>query len=165
MTQHFFSLIYLQFMVEISLLINIVEIIQSAKNFTKHYMEVVPGTHALEAPKFGSILAIYTHSGKGLFSIQESVGLLQATIPVFAAPSEFYAPKYPDSSSYNWAKPDLRALVHWEPRIETDSTGKATATFYNADNLGEMKVIVEAISDKGEIGYQELLFRVGKYVD
>ncbi len=142
-----------------------VEIIQSAKNFRKHYMDVVPGTNPLDAPGFGSVLAIYTHAGKGLFSIQKPVGLLYATVPVFAEPSEFYAPKYPDPSSYNWAKPDLRALVHWEPQIETDSTGKATATFYNADNLGEMRVIVEAISNNGEIGYQELLFRVEKYVD
>lgn len=142
-----------------------VEIIQSAKSFAKHYMDVVPGTHALEAPRFGSILAIYTHAGKGLFSIQQPVGLLHATVPVFAEPSEFYAPKYPDPSSYNWAKPDLRALVHWEPRFETDSTGKATAIFYNADNLGEMRVIVEAISENGDIGYQELMFRVEKYAD
>ena len=58
--------------------------------------------------------------------------------------------------------PDLRALVHWAPNLKVDSTGRATAAYYNADNTGEMKVVVEAISDKGEIGYRELDYKVVK---
>lgn len=142
-----------------------VEIIKSAKNFVKHYMEVVPGTHPLEAPSFGSVLAIYTHAGKGLLHAQKPIGLLHAAVPVFSEPKEFYAPKYPDPATYNWAKPDLRALIHWEPHITIDSTGKGSTRFYNADNLGEMMIIVEAISENGEIGYEELLFTVGKFAD
>jgi hypothetical protein len=56
----------------------------------------------------------------------------------------------------------LRALVDWEPRLKVDSLGKTSATFYNADNTGEMEVVVEAISDKGEIGYQEMVYCVKK---
>ena len=41
----------------------------------------------------------------------------------------------------------------------------ASSTFYNADNVGEMLVVVEAISDTGEIGYQELIYEVEKYDD
>ncbi len=35
-------------------------------------------------------------------------------------------------------------------------------TFYNADNIGEMQVVVEAISADGEIGYQEMFYDVKK---
>ncbi|MEM6802793.1 MAG: hypothetical protein AAF696_15395, partial [Bacteroidota bacterium] len=139
-----------------------VEIIQSAKNFRQHYMKVDPGTTPLEAPSMGSVIAIYTHAGKGLLHTRKPLGLLQATVPVFAEPKEFYSPKYPTPSSINWKKPDLRALVHWDPQLTTDSSGKGRISFYNADNLGEMMIIVEAISSSGEIGYEELIFTVGE---
>ena len=139
-----------------------IEIIQSAKNFKQHYLEVDVGANVLDAPSFGSVIAIYTHAGKGLHNVRRPTGLLHATVPVFAEPREFYAPKYANASENNWAKPDLRALVHWEPQIEIDSFGKGTISFYNADNPGKMIIIVEAISDKGEIGYQKLFFNVEK---
>lgn len=63
------------------------------------------------------------------------------------------------------ADPDLRSLVHWEPHLTIDSAGTGSTTFYNADNLGEMLIIVETISENGEIGYEELLFTVEKYSD
>jgi len=54
----------------------------------------------------------------------------------------------------------MRALIHWEPKVTVDSFGKASATFYNADITGEMEVVVEAISEDGKIGYQELVYNV-----
>ena len=138
------------------------EIIQSAKQFRQLYLEVVPDTPVMEAPSIGSVIAIYTHAGKGLHSVQKPAGLLHTTVPVFSEPDEFYSPKYPDPSVIDWAKPDLRALVHWEPIMTTNNSGKITTNFYNADNPGEMIVIVEAISESGEIGYQEFTFNVEK---
>lgn len=44
--------------------------------------------------------------------------------------------------------------------LRSDSTGKASAAFYNADIAGEMLVVVEAISAEGEIGYKELVYRI-----
>jgi len=136
------------------------EIIQSARNFRNLYLEADPGTPVMEAPAIGSVIAIYTYAGKGLSGAQKPVGIFHAEVPVFSKPDEFYAPKYVNISATDWTKPDLRALVHWEPNILTDSLGKCTINFYNADNLGEMKIIVEAISGKGELGYQELNFNV-----
>jgi hypothetical protein len=62
----------------------------------------------------------------------------------------------------DWYKPDLRALIYWEPKLIVDSLGKASATFYNADITGEMEVVVEAISENGEIGYKEIVYHVKK---
>ena len=57
-------------------------------------------------------------------------------------------------------KPDLRSVVHWQPEIKTNSLGKATTTFYNGDLTGEMLIVVEILSENGEIGYQELVYEV-----
>ena len=56
----------------------------------------------------------------------------------------------------------MRALIHWEPIVRVDSSGRVSATFYNADTPGEMEVVVEAISEDGKIGYQELIYNVRK---
>ncbi len=136
------------------------EIIQSAKNFLQLYLEADPDVPILEAPTIGSVIAIYTHAGKGLHGVQKPVGLFHTEVPVFSRPNEFYSPKYTNISAIDWAKPDLRALVHWDSQIVADSLGECAITFYNADNIGEMKIVVEAISESGEIGYQELNFNV-----
>jgi hypothetical protein len=140
------------------------EIIQSANNFRNLYLEADPGTPVMEAPAIGSVIAIYTRAGKGLYGIQKPVGIFHTEVPVFSKPDEFYAPKYANISATSWNNPDLRALVHWVPIVLTNSLGRCTINFYNADNLGEMEVVVEAISENGEIGYQELNFNVERNI-
>src|SRR3546814_8834408 len=51
-------------------------------------------------------------------------------------------------------------IFHWQPLLTTDSTGHASAGFYNADIPGDMLIVVEAISPTGKIGYKELTYRV-----
>lgn len=136
------------------------EIIEGARNFTSLYLELFP--MSTDPPAWGDVIAIYTHAGNGIYGAKSAKGIMQAAVPVFSAPREFYAPKYENIRPEEWYKPDLRALVHWEPKLRTDSIGKVSASFYNADHLGEMMVVVEAISDKGELGYQEFVYQVEK---
>jgi hypothetical protein len=72
-------------------------------------------------------------------------------------------PKYDQLKPEDWIKPDLRALVHWDLQLITNEEGNARTTFYNADNLGKMMVVIEAVSDNGEIGYQEFEYEVDQY--
>ena len=134
------------------------EIIEYAKGFATLFCEVHTELNncAFTAPAWGNIIAIYTHAGIGLGGAQKPKGLTQTSIPVFAPPQEFYAPKYNNIQPDDWQHPDIRTLIHWQPIVQTDDSGKASASFYNADNKGEVVVVVEAISDTGEIGYQEL---------
>jgi len=137
-----------------------VEIIKNAKSFPSLFLETYP--KAKIPVSWGDVIAIYTYGGKGIYGANQPVGIVKAAVPVFSTPREFYAPKYENLQETDWYKPDLRALVDWEPRLKVDSLGKTSATFYNADNTGEMEVVVEAISDKGEIGYQEMVYCVKK---
>lgn len=105
------------------------------------------------------VIAIYTHGSQGLLA-QRARGIMTTTIPVFSAPREFYSPKYDNIKEDEWQRPDLRALIHWAPEIKTDSEGKATLSFYNADYSGDMMVVVEAVTPNGQIGYKELIYNV-----
>lgn len=136
------------------------EIIEYAKNFSSLYCEIFP-EGCPYAPTSGNVIAIYTHGKKGIYGVEKPVGIMQATVPVFSTPREFYSPKYKDIKPNDWKKPDLRALVHWEPVINTDNMGEKSISFYNADNVGKMKIIIEVISEKGEIAYQEIIYEVG----
>jgi hypothetical protein len=136
------------------------ELIEYAKDFRNLFCEVVSEGCGPNAPMVGNVIAIYTYGGKGLFGANPAVGIMKTAVPVFAAPREFYAPKYELLKADDWLKPDLRTLIHWMPEVKMDSLGKGSAFFYNADNTGTMQVIVEAISPNGEIGYKELFFDV-----
>lgn len=138
------------------------EIIKSAKNFFNLFMTVVPDADPYTAPRNGNVIAIYTKGGKGLHNARRPVGIMSTTVPVFSPRKEFYAPKYKNLTNDDWIKPDLRGLVHWNPSLEIDTLGSITDSYYNADNTGEMLVIVEAISETGSIGYKEFVYEVTK---
>lgn len=57
---------------------------------------------------------------------------------------EFYAPSY-SGELRNQIKPDRRALIHWEPMIETDENGEAIVTYFNADVETTIQVNLEGI--------------------
>jgi hypothetical protein len=140
------------------------EIIENARGFSRLYCEVHPEIAYFDcargAPGNGHLISIYTHAGIGLAGAFKPKGLSQTTIPVFATPKEFYAPKYENTQADAWKSLDTRSILHWQPILNTDDLGKAQTSFYNTDSKDEVLVIVEAISDKGEIGYQELNYDI-----
>ncbi len=138
------------------------EIITKPKGFRQLYAKVF-GPWALAdipPPPYG-IMSVYTYAGLGL-SLKAYKGIFHGAIPVFSFERAFYAPKYENLSDQDWIKPDYRALLHWLPDAVTDESGVVETEFYNADNLGEMLVVVEAISADGQVGYQEMEFSVEK---
>ncbi|SEL83862.1 hypothetical protein SAMN05421740_11154 [Parapedobacter koreensis] len=139
-----------------------VELIRFAKNFSSLYREVYPEVPPLDVPAVGSIIAIYTHAGKGLFAVHKPTGLLQATVPVYSPVIEFYAPHYESPTEADLARPDLRTLIHWAPELVTDDNGEAMTSYYHSDATGETVIVVEAVSTDGEIGYKELIYEVSE---
>jgi hypothetical protein len=138
------------------------EIIENVSNRSKVWFEFCPECLPLSIPKTIDVIAIYTYAGNGIFGVHKPNGIIKATVPVFSTPREFYTPKYDNLQPSDWYKPDLRALIDWKPKLIADSLGKASTTFYNADVVGNMQIVVEAISEDGKIGYQELNYNVRK---
>jgi len=66
---------------------------------------------------------------------------------------QFYVPKYDDPNNTN-LKPDLRSTIYWNPYVNTDSGGKATLDFYNADGPGTYRIVIEGINADGDLGRQ-----------
>ena len=72
---------------------------------------------------------------------------------------EFYAPNYEDPNT-NPKIADLRTTVYWNPNVISDSDGKSSVEFFNADGAGNYKVIVEGINIKGSLGRQVYRYKV-----
>jgi hypothetical protein len=56
---------------------------------------------------------------------------------------EFYQPDYENK---NIQTPDNRTTIYWNPEIQTDSTGKATVSFYNSDLKGKALIRISGVS-------------------
>lgn len=69
----------------------------------------------------------------------------------YKKPEAFYQPKYEVPEELKAKKPDLRTTVYWNPDLRTDERGKATFSFYTADRKTTYDIILEGVSDDGQI--------------
>ncbi|MGY5353693.1 hypothetical protein [Wenyingzhuangia sp. IMCC45467] len=107
-----------------------------------------------------AIISIYTYAGKGLYGVSRNKGIDKFNIQGFQPKREFYTPKHESLNPEDWQIPDVRSVVHWSPNITTDENGETKVEFYNADNTGEMLVVIEGITKKGKFGYYETSYQV-----
>lgn len=63
---------------------------------------------------------------------------------------EFYSPKYTTQASRTMGS-DLRTTVYWNPKVFTDKDGNMSFEFYNGDNKGSYKAIMEGTDIEGNL--------------
>ena len=71
----------------------------------------------------------------------------QTTIQGYSYLSDFYHPDY--SKGVPPQTKDYRRTLYWNPNVQTDSTGKASVTFYNNYNCKELEISAEGITKDG----------------
>ncbi len=75
---------------------------------------------------------------------------------------EFYVPKYDVDSVRNSKKEDLRTTIYWNPSLKSDTTGVVKVSFFTADKINDYNVILEGVTQNGEIcRYRGALRREG----
>ncbi|WP_235524261.1 TonB-dependent receptor [Pedobacter sp. Hv1] len=74
------------------------------------------------------------------------------------AERQFYSPKYDVEPS---DKPDLRTTVYWNPNLISDSsTGKLAFNYFNADQIGTYRVVIEGIDMDGNLARKVYTYQV-----
>ncbi|MDO5571345.1 MAG: hypothetical protein Q4F97_07760 [Bacteroidales bacterium] len=69
-------------------------------------------------------------------------------ISSFQKPVDFYNPVYTEKNAKD---EDKRNTLYWNPNLKFDANGEAKMEFYNSDNSQTIKIVVEGVSEKGEV--------------
>ncbi len=75
----------------------------------------------------------------------------------YYAARTFYAPKYDVAPS---DKPDLRTTVHWIPNLVTDENGKIKFDYFNTDQAGNYRMVIEGIDLNGNLARRTFNYKV-----
>lgn len=70
---------------------------------------------------------------------------------------EFYSPMY-DMAPSN--KPDLRTTVFWAPNLVSDETGKIKFDYFNTDQAGNYRIVIEGFDIDGKLARKLYTYKV-----
>ena len=108
----------------------------------------------------GGVLIVTTKRGGSNTGFRAyAPGIVSYNPKGFYKGREFYSPNY-DDPAINVKIPDLRTTIYWNPSVISDTTGKVSIDFFNADGTGNYKAIVEGINAEGVIGRQIFRYSV-----
>jgi len=104
------------------------------------------------------VIIITTKTGQGRSTFNtRAPGMLAYNPKGFYAVRQFYSPKYdvnPDKS------PDLRTTVYWNPHLVTDVNGKANLNYFNTDQSGTYRIVIEGIDAEGNLARKVVTYQV-----
>jgi TonB-dependent SusC/RagA subfamily outer membrane receptor len=105
------------------------------------------------------VLVITTKDGSEGNKDIASVGVLPIAAAGFYKARTFYSPKY-EYSNGNSAEPELRPTIYWNPELRTDKDGNAIFDYYNSNDIGIYKILVEGIDNNGNMGRMVYRYKV-----
>lgn len=98
----------------------------------------------------GGVLVITTKRGGGSANYNHyAPGVVTLNPKGFSASREFYSPKYDGEVNNNRA--DLRTTIYWNPQVVAENDGKGKFEFFNADEPGQYRVVMEGIDAFGHL--------------
>lgn len=107
----------------------------------------------------GGTLAIYTKKGDDFARIPGEDKLYKMKLEGYSPAKEFFSPDYAIKSA---AQPriDMRTTLYWEPNLETNqSEKKLSFSFYNADKVKSIKVVLEGMTADGKLVHIERIVK------
>ncbi|MDR2362479.1 MAG: TonB-dependent receptor plug domain-containing protein [Prevotellaceae bacterium] len=114
------------------------------------------GNTAIWGSRGGNGVVSFT-TKKGNFNLSK-LGRVQYNIkkisPLgYIVPAEFYSPRYDTEVQKASSVPDRRTTLLWKPNISTGNDGNASFDFYTSDNFSGYSIVIEGITNSGEVVY------------
>ncbi|MEJ5963872.1 TonB-dependent receptor plug domain-containing protein [Pedobacter immunditicola] len=107
----------------------------------------------------GGVLIITTKRGGGNYNYSSyAPGIITVMPKGYSYSREFYSPTY-DTATASSAR-DLRTTIYWNPAVITDAAGKAKLSYFNSDETGTYRVLVEGINALGQLARAEYTYEV-----
>jgi len=126
-------------------------------------VEILKGARAAIYGSRGNngVIAIYTKTGAVINQEMELIGAISKKVVGVSSNREFYSPKYTPENIES-PRPDHRTTLFWNPELIAEN-GKATLSFFTADDLGYYRIIVEGMNGKGKIFHGSARFMVDSH--
>lgn len=105
----------------------------------------------------GGVIVITTKRGGGAAS-SYAPGITTYSPKGYYAMREFYSPKYTPENTI--AGIDRRSTVYWNPNLITDNNGNVKFNFYNTDETGTYRVVIEGINNEGYLARKVYTYEV-----
>ncbi len=115
-------------------------------------LDVVTRRYFLGYATLPGIISFRTYRGD-LAGFQPDVRAVVLEYDGLQTPREFYAPRYETPTQQASRRPDFRTLLHWNPQVLTNAQGKASLSFYTADQEGTYLIVAQGITASGQPGF------------
>ena len=105
----------------------------------------------------GGVLVITTKRGGGYSTASTfTPGIIPFTPKGYYTSREFYSPRYDLPNN----RPDYRTTIYWNPNIITNESGKAEFSFFNSDEPGTYRVVIEGMDMLGNLAHTVYTYEV-----
>ena len=134
---------------------SVVDYLNSIPPSNIDYIEVLSGPEAALYGSRGGNGAIVVKTSNQLREKKFEGKDMQTILATgFYKEQKFYEPPYDKYSVREASFTDNRATIYWNGQVITDDAGKASVSFYTADLKNDYTVIIQGITDKGELIYK-----------
>jgi copper(I)-binding protein len=106
----------------------------------------------------GGILVITTKRGGSSGYSSYAPGVINISSAGYYAIRQFYSPKYETPQAIRAA--DKRTTVYWNPHLATNTAGSGKFNFYNTDESGTYRVVIEGINAEGHLARKVYTYEV-----
>ena len=134
---------------------SVVDYLNSIPPSNIDYIEVLSGPEAALYGSRGGNGAIVVKTSNQLREKKFEAKDMQTIIATgFYKEQKFYEPPYDKYSVREASFTDNRATIFWNGQVITDDAGKASVSFFTADLKNDYTVIIQGMTDKGELIYK-----------
>lgn len=114
-----------------------------------HRIDVYYDRYQVGGRNYNGIVALYTENNRyPELTPDPATRIFQYESP--QAPRLFFSPDYSSGSGGN-RLPDYRTTLYWNPEIETGGESSVSVPFYTSDLTGRYRIVVEGLTDSGEV--------------
>jgi hypothetical protein len=133
---------------------SVVDYLNSIPPSNIEYIEVFTGPEATQFGTRGGNGAIVVKTSNQIRDKKTDQEVQTIVAAGFYKDQNFYQPPYDSYAVREASFNDNRATIYWNGEVITDSTGKATVSFYTGDLKNDYTVIVQGITAKGELVFK-----------
>ncbi|MDQ7947424.1 MAG: TonB-dependent receptor, partial [Pedobacter sp.] len=121
-------------------------------------LRTIPRTTIYGHAGQNGVIIVTSKSGKAKTTFNtRAPGMLTYAPKGFYLVRQFYAPKYDVQKDQ---QKDYRPTTFWEPNLVSDASGKANLQYYNTDQSGTFRIVIEGFDADGNLARKVLTYTV-----